>query len=97
MIEGGVVDVHHHFLPEEYRSALERSGNDRPDGMPGIPAWSERQAVDFLDRLGIGTAFLSISSPGVLLDGCAATDLARLANETPESLAALLSTWLAKN
>lgn len=83
-----MIDVHHHFLPEEYREALVRSGNAHPDGMPAIPEWSQQHAIDFLDRLGIETAFLSISSPGVLLDGHAATDLARIANETAAALIA---------
>jgi predicted TIM-barrel fold metal-dependent hydrolase len=88
MFEGGVVDVHHHFVPEEYRDALERSGNQRPDGIPAIPAWSERQAIDFLDQLGIETAFVSISSPGVRLDGCDVSDLARVVNRSAAELIA---------
>jgi predicted TIM-barrel fold metal-dependent hydrolase len=77
-----LIDVHHHFIPPEYREALIRSGQERPDGMPAIPAWSEAEAVEFIDELGIGTAFLSISSPGVLLDGYQAKELARATNET---------------
>lgn len=86
MTTGSVVDVHHHFVPDQYREALVRAGNDRPDGMPAIPSWSEREAVGVLDRLSIETAFLSISSPGVLLDGCSATDLARMTNEAAAAL-----------
>jgi 6-methylsalicylate decarboxylase len=82
------IDVHHHFVPDDYRAALIRTGHERPDGMPAIPAWSDRQAVEFLDQQGIATAFLSISSPGVRLDQTSAPSLARLANETAASLAA---------
>lgn len=83
-----MIDVHHHFVPDRYRAALERSGHGRPDGMPAIPAWSEALALEFLDEAGIELAFLSISSPGVFLDGEDAPVLARLANETSAGLAA---------
>jgi 6-methylsalicylate decarboxylase len=83
------IDVHHHFLPDDYRAALIRAGHDRPDGMPAIPLWSETQALEFLEQQGIATAFLSISSPGVRLDETsAASALARLANETAAALGA---------
>lgn len=31
------VDVHSHFIPPAYHSALEQTGHARPDGMPAIP------------------------------------------------------------
>ena len=81
-----MIDVHHHFVPAEYRRALVESGNDRPDGMPAIPAWSEQQAIEFLDEMSIETAFLSISTPGVLLDGLVAADVARMVNDAAAGL-----------
>ena len=76
------IDVHAHFLPEGYRSVLQRAGHDRPDGMPAIPEWSAAEHVTLMDRLGIETSLLSISSPGVALgDGTGATELAREVNE----------------
>jgi predicted TIM-barrel fold metal-dependent hydrolase len=83
-----LIDVHHHFIPSEYREALIRLGQERPDGIPAIPEWSEAEAVEFIDKLGIGTAFLSISSPGVLLDGVHAKELARATNETANAIIA---------
>jgi len=78
----GRLDVHAHHLPEPYRQALEHAGHARPDGMPAIPAWSAGEHVALLDRLGIATALLSISTPGVHLgDGAATRDLARMVNE----------------
>ena len=76
------LDVHAHFVPEGYRAALRAAGHDQPDGMPAIPAWTSEEHVAVLDRLGIGTALLSISSPGVHFgDDAAARALAREVNE----------------
>jgi predicted TIM-barrel fold metal-dependent hydrolase len=76
------IDVHAHFVPDGYRAALEHAGHDHPDGMPAIPPWSAGEHIALMDRLGIATSLLSISSPGVALgDGSAAVDLAREVNE----------------
>jgi len=88
MIEPGLIDVHHHFLPARYREALERSGNGLPDGIAALPAWSEAEALRVLDQAGIEKAFLSISSPGVWLEGCDAAELARAVNDDAAGLVA---------
>jgi predicted TIM-barrel fold metal-dependent hydrolase len=76
------IDVHAHYLPDGYRSALARAGHEQPDGMPSIPEWSATEHVAAMDRLGIARSLLSISSPGVCLgDGQAVVDLAREVNE----------------
>ena len=76
------IDVHAHFLPESYRAALLAAGHDQPDGFPQLPAWSVEEHVAAMDRLGIATSLLSISSPGVFFgDATAARDLARATNE----------------
>ncbi len=76
------IDVHAHYLPEGYRAALRRAGHTQPDGMPAIPEWSAAGHVAVMDRLGISTSLLSISSPGVHLDDdAAAVGLAREVNE----------------
>ena len=78
----GKLDVHAHYLPDSYRQALERAGHSQPDGMPQIPEWSAEAHVALMDRLGIATSLLSISTPGVhLADDAAARDLAREVNE----------------
>jgi 6-methylsalicylate decarboxylase len=72
------IDVHAHYLPHPYRAALLAAGHDQPDGSPQVPAWSVQEHVAAMDRLGIATSLLSISSPGVYLgDETAARDLAR--------------------
>jgi hypothetical protein len=76
------LDVHAHFVPEAYRAALESAGHSQPDGFPFIPAWTAASHVELLDRVGIATALLSISSPGVHLgDDDSARRLARAVNE----------------
>ena len=76
------IDVHAHYVPDGYRAALERAGYAQPDGMPAIPQWSADEHVVVMDRLGIATSLLSISSPGVHLGaGADAVELARDVNE----------------
>jgi predicted TIM-barrel fold metal-dependent hydrolase len=77
-----VIDVHAHFVPRGYRAALVEHGHSQPDGFPQIPEWSADEHVAAMDRLGIATSLLSISSPGVhLADVPATRDLAREVNE----------------
>ena len=76
------IDVHAHYVPASYRAALLDNGHGEPYGFPQIPSWSAAEHVAAMDRLGIATSLLSISSPGVhLADAPAARDLAREVNE----------------
>ncbi|MEN3263290.1 MAG: 6-methylsalicylate decarboxylase [Pseudonocardia sp.] len=76
------VDVHSHFVPDFYREALLEAGQDHPDGIKGIPEWSEDLAIQTMDRLDVELSILSISSPGVHFgDSRKAADLARALNE----------------
>jgi predicted TIM-barrel fold metal-dependent hydrolase len=52
------IDVHHHLFPPAYRAAI---GNRAA----GQPAWSLAQSVAEMDKGGIATSVLSVSSPGV--------------------------------
>jgi predicted TIM-barrel fold metal-dependent hydrolase len=77
------------MIPDFYRDAAVAAGFERPDGMPGIPLWSPELALATMDRLGIGTAILSVSSPGVHFgDDLAARKLARKVNEFAADLRA---------
>ena len=58
-----LIDVHAHFLPEVYAEALNRAGLKTVDGGMPVPAWSERAALEVMDRQGIATAIVSLSSP----------------------------------
>jgi len=76
------LDVHAHYLPNSYRAALLAAGHEKPDGFPQVPDWSVEEHIGAMDRLGIATSLLSISSPGVYFgDASAARDLAREMNE----------------
>jgi predicted TIM-barrel fold metal-dependent hydrolase len=78
----GRIDVHAHHMPAEYRASIIREGIDT-DGNPNVPEWSVDAALAFMDRNGIATSMLSISSPGVHWgDDANARRLARLCNET---------------
>ena len=76
------IDVHAHFLPDFYHDALVQAGETDPDGFPGIPQWSEEDALKMMDQLQIEAALLSISSPGVHFgDDQKAKELSRRVNE----------------
>jgi predicted TIM-barrel fold metal-dependent hydrolase len=61
----GKLDVHAHYLPRPIASCSSTPGHTRPDGMPQIPEWSAEAHVALMDRLGIATSLLSVSTPGV--------------------------------
>lgn len=77
-----LIDVHAHFVTDEYAAAARSGGHEHPDGMPGFPSWSLDEQLSGMDRRGISRAMLSISSPGVHFgDDAASADLARLVND----------------
>ena len=81
------IDVHVHYIPDFYRRALIDAGLGAPDGIRELPAWDEEAALRTMDKLQVGTAMLSISSPGVHLgDDVRASDLARRVNEEAQRL-----------
>jgi 6-methylsalicylate decarboxylase len=67
----GRVDVHAHFLPEAHREALSTARYDMVYGMP-VPAWETSAHLALMERLGIATSLLSVSSPGVHFGNTAA-------------------------
>ncbi|GAA4679093.1 amidohydrolase family protein [Gordonia humi] len=74
------IDLHAHFLPPEYRSALLEHGHVTIGGYP-TPQWSPESAIDFMDRWGIQAQALSVSDPGTsFLRGKESRDLARYCN-----------------
>jgi 6-methylsalicylate decarboxylase len=86
-VRSGRVDVHSHFVPEAYRRALGAAGFEMVDGMP-VPGWEAETHLALMDRLGIATSLLSVSSPGVHFgDDAAARTLARQVNEEGRRIA----------
>ena len=59
----GRIDVHAHFLPACYAHALDDAGLKTVDGGFPIPRWSLSAALETMDRHGIETAMVSVSSP----------------------------------
>ena len=75
------IDVHVHYVPDFYREAVEQAGQSRADGLP-LPAWSVPAQLETMDRMGIMTSMLTVSSPGLHFgDDGAACRLARQCNE----------------
>ncbi len=82
------VDVHAHFLPECYAAALAKAGVTTLDGGFPIPAWNAEAALAMMDRHGIGTAMISLSSPAAQF--LPIENRARLCREVNEAGVALL-------
>jgi predicted TIM-barrel fold metal-dependent hydrolase len=78
------IDVHQHFVSPTFHAAL-NAKNSAAAPIPGLAAWrdySPARAVEQLDRVGIETAMLSITAPGVWFgDVEEARRLAREMNE----------------
>jgi predicted TIM-barrel fold metal-dependent hydrolase len=75
------VDVHAHYLPADYRQALLDEGHDQPDGFPVLPEWSAEAHLAMMDRAGIETSMLSVSTPGVTF-GADPVEWSRRVNES---------------
>ncbi len=80
-----LIDIHAHFLTDDYRKAMAEAGVKTIDGFP-VPAWDVSKALDDMDSSGIETAMLSISAPGIeFVPSSAARALARKVNEEQAS------------
>ncbi|GAB3845843.1 hypothetical protein [Dactylosporangium cerinum] len=64
MAPPGLIDVHAHFVTDEYVAAARAAGIAHPDGMPGWPGWDPADHLELMRRGGIDKAYLSVSSPG---------------------------------
>lgn len=74
------IDVHHHAVPAFYGRLLEDSGH-RPGGV-AVPEWTPQKSLRLMDRNGIATSVLSVSTPGAWFgDAQKARGLARELNE----------------
>lgn len=59
------VDVHAHYLPPAYYTALRDAGITMLDGGIPVPKWRIEDSLAMMDRNGIATQMLSVSSPSV--------------------------------
>jgi predicted TIM-barrel fold metal-dependent hydrolase len=85
MTTPGRIDTHHHVVPPAYAAWL-RSRGLAAGGLP-IPDWSREAALALMDKYGVQTAVLSVSTPGVHLgDDAEARKWAREVNEYAASV-----------
>ena len=83
------IDTHHHAIPPDYRKALQKAGLDDAGGR-AFPDWSRDASLQAMAELGVGTAILSVSTPGTafLPNPADAAALARDVNDYVGELAA---------
>jgi predicted TIM-barrel fold metal-dependent hydrolase len=83
-----MIDVHHHIVPPFYVDAAREGLVAQGSLVPRIEAWSPSASLDAMDGVGIQTALLSVSAPGIEFGGAAAARrLARCCNEYSAELA----------
>ncbi|KAF7563740.1 hypothetical protein G7046_g423 [Stylonectria norvegica] len=78
------IDTHSHFVPPFWREESIKYGYGKPDGMPGIPAWTEEAHLEMMRKANITKSILSITSPGthlVLGNDALARNTTRRCNE----------------
>jgi predicted TIM-barrel fold metal-dependent hydrolase len=79
------VDVHHHFCPPDYVTAVGK----RAFIFPNLSAWTPAHSVEEMDRAGVATSILSMTTPGLWFSEVAeARHLARLCNDYAARLVA---------
>ncbi|RAL04511.1 amidohydrolase family protein [Aspergillus ibericus CBS 121593] len=80
------IDIHHHFLTDDYRLAVEDAGGD-PTGLP-LPAWTIEDSLNDMQTNGVRKAILSVTTPGAVITGNndTARPLARQINEYAASI-----------
>lgn len=88
--KGRVIDVHHHFVPPFYlashREHIAAAAGGRMH--PAYLSWTPEQSLAAMDKHGVATAVLSLTTPGVWFgDALAAAQTARQVNEYAAGLA----------
>jgi hypothetical protein len=72
----GRIDVHHHFYAPEYLAVMGDMAK-----RPVVPDWTMAHSLEELDRIGVGTGFLSLSPPGLRDAGAGANGVGAHAAE----------------
>ena len=79
------IDTHHHVCPPLYAKEIE--GKSRI--FPALLDWTPQRSIEDMDRAGVETAIISITTPGLWFgDDEAARRLARICNEYGAALVA---------
>ena len=89
------IDVHQHVVPPFWAKALPTHGGDPSGARSGdpsstvLPRWSPESAIEFMDSQEIGTAILSLTSPGIVRwDKSDRREMARRINDYTQGLVA---------
>jgi len=86
-----IIDIHHHFVPEAYKTALAAEGAacPPPGFQPPLRNWTPERSLAAMDEAGIASALVSITTPGIHFgDDAKARRLARQCNEAGARLMA---------
>ena len=83
------IDTHHHAIPSFYRDLLRKANIDEAGGRE-LPEWSPEGSLRAMGELNIGTAILSVSTPGTAFLP-SATDATALARDINDYLAELVA------
>lgn len=83
------IDTHHHLIPPAYRAALTRAGIEQAGGR-ALPDWSTEASLHAMADLNVGTAILSVSTPGTAFLPAAA-DAAALARDVNDYTASVVA------
>ncbi|MUM19311.1 amidohydrolase [Mycobacterium sp. CBMA271] len=83
------IDTHHHAVPADYREHLRTKGIDEAGGR-ALPEWSPEASLETMAELHIGTAILSVSTPGTTFLPNPA-DAAALARNLNDQLAGVVA------
>jgi predicted TIM-barrel fold metal-dependent hydrolase len=79
-----LIDLEHHLMPPVFRNATREQFAAQAQGFlpPGVLTWTPASSIEAMERTGVGTAIVSISTPGIWFgDVQAARSLARACNE----------------
>ena len=84
------IDTHHHVIPPDYRKALQQAGLLEAGGR-ALSDWSPEASLQAMADLDVGTAILSVSTPGTafLPKPADAAALARKLNTKQSATAAV--------
>jgi 6-methylsalicylate decarboxylase len=83
------IDTHHHMIPPDYRSALQKAGIADAGGRE-LPEWSAEASLNAMSELEVAAAVLSVSTPGTTFLSAAA-DAAALARDVNDYSAELVA------
>lgn len=59
-----IIDVHHHLLPPKYIAA-KRADILKVSAMSSVLDWTVARSLDDMDKSGVRTAIVSVSTPGI--------------------------------